>query len=213
MYCSKCGNSLAEGTPFCMSCGQSAHTGVSVTGAVATAGAPVMVVPLVSGVMVAGSVGRISYAGFWLRFVAHLIDTFILGILFLLALLAFILLSGIGAALSNLHSGEDISDIVALFGLGFLAGFGILVFCGVWLYYAFSESSDWQATPGKKMLGLRVTNLELQPISFARATGRYFGKLVSGLIPFAIGYIMAGFTEKRQALHDMLAGCLVLRND
>jgi len=213
VYCSKCGNSLAEGTSFCMTCGQSAYAGVSVTGAMASAGAPAMVVPTIAGVMVAGSVGRISYAGFWLRFVAHLIDTFILGVLFLLALLAFILISGIGAALSNLHSGEDISDIVALFGLGFLAGFGILVFCGVWLYYAFSESSDWQATPGKKMLGLRVTSLELQPISFARATGRYFGKFVSGLIPLALGYIMAGFTEKRQALHDMLAGCLVLRND
>jgi len=213
VYCSKCGNSLAQGTSFCMRCGQSAVAGVPAAGAVASAAAPVMVVPAVPGVMVAGSLVRISYAGFWLRFVAQLIDGFILGILFLLTLLAFIFISGIGAALSNLHSGEDLSAIVALFGLGFIAGFLILVFCGQWLYYAFSESSDWQATPGKKMLGLRVTNLELQPISFGRATGRYFGKFLSGLLPFAIGYIMAGFTEKRQALHDMLAGCLVLRND
>jgi uncharacterized RDD family membrane protein YckC len=213
VYCSKCGNSLAQGTPFCMRCGQSASAGVPAAGAVASAAAPVMIVPAVPGVIVAGSLVRISYAGFWLRFVAQLIDGFILGILFLLTLLAFLFISGIGAALSNLHSGEDISSIVALFGLGFIAGFLILVFCGPWLYYAFSESSDWQATPGKKMLGLRVTNLELQPISFGRATGRYFGKFLSGLLPFAIGYIMAGFTEKRQALHDMLAGCLVLRND
>jgi uncharacterized RDD family membrane protein YckC len=49
-----------------------------------------------------------------------------------------------------------------------------------------------------------------EKISFGKATGRYFGKIISGMI-LCIGYIMAGFTEKKQALHDMMAGCLVVR--
>jgi len=80
-----------------------------------------------------------------------------------------------------------------------------------WLYYAFSESSSWQATLGKKMLNLTVTDTDGQPISFARASGRYFSRFITSLIPLAIGYILAGFTEKKQAIHDMIASCLVLR--
>jgi uncharacterized RDD family membrane protein YckC len=60
-------------------------------------------------------------------------------------------------------------------------------------------------------LGLIVTDLQGQPVSFARASGRFFAKIITGMIPLGIGYIMAGFTEKKQALHDMIAGCLVLR--
>jgi uncharacterized RDD family membrane protein YckC len=81
----------------------------------------------------------------------------------------------------------------------------------MWLYFAGMESSARQATFGKSVMSLRVTNYEGQRISFGHATGRFFSKIVSGLIPFAIGYIMAGFTEKKQALHDLIAGTLVLR--
>jgi uncharacterized RDD family membrane protein YckC len=79
-----------------------------------------------------------------------------------------------------------------------------------WLYWALLESSRWQATLGKKMLGLQVTDLEGRRISFARATGRYFGKVISTLL-LLVGFAMAGFTEKKQALHDMIASCLVLK--
>lgn len=79
-----------------------------------------------------------------------------------------------------------------------------------WLYYALMESSSKQATIGKLALGLRVTDLNLHPIDFGRATGRYFGKIISGLL-LLIGYIMAGITERKQALHDILAGTLVIR--
>jgi uncharacterized RDD family membrane protein YckC len=72
------------------------------------------------------------------------------------------------------------------------------------------ESSAWQGTLGKKALGLTVTDLEGRRISFGRATGRYFAKIISTLI-LCIGYMMAGFTERKQALHDMIAGTLVLR--
>ena len=74
------------------------------------------------------------------------------------------------------------------------------------------ESSSWQATLGKKVLNLRVTDMAGARISFGKATGRHFAKLITGLIPLGIGFAMAGLTEKRQALHDMLASCLVLRD-
>jgi uncharacterized RDD family membrane protein YckC len=79
-----------------------------------------------------------------------------------------------------------------------------------WIYYASMESSSWQATLGKKILGLKVTDLAGNRISFARASGRFFGKILSGMI-LGIGFLMAGFTQRKQALHDILAGCLVLR--
>ena len=69
------------------------------------------------------------------------------------------------------------------------------------------------ATVGKKVLGLVVTDSEGRRISFGRATGRHFAKIVTNMIPLFIGYILAGFTEKKQALHDMIAGCLILRRN
>jgi uncharacterized RDD family membrane protein YckC len=80
-----------------------------------------------------------------------------------------------------------------------------------WLYFAGMESSARQATFGKSVMSLRVANYEGRRISFGHATGRFFAKIVSGMIPLAIGYIMAAFTEKKQALHDLIAGTLVLR--
>jgi uncharacterized RDD family membrane protein YckC len=73
------------------------------------------------------------------------------------------------------------------------------------------ESSARQATLGKSVMSLRVTNGEGQRLSFGHSSGRFFAKIISGMIPFAIGYIMAGFTAKKQALHDLIAGTLVLK--
>lgn len=90
--------------------------------------------------------------------------------------------------------------------------FAMLIFLGLnWLYFAGMESSERQATFGKATMSLRVTNLEGRRLSFGHATGRFFAKIITGMIPLGIGYIMAGFTEKKQALHDMIAGTLVLR--
>jgi uncharacterized RDD family membrane protein YckC len=80
-----------------------------------------------------------------------------------------------------------------------------------WLYHAYFESSDWQATPGKRVMSIYVTDMNGQRLSFLHATGRFFAKIITGLIPLGIGYIMAGFTERKQALHDMIAGTLVVR--
>jgi uncharacterized RDD family membrane protein YckC len=102
---------------------------------------------------------------------------------------------------------------MALFGpffMAFLLGWFVFLILQ-WLYFAGMESSERQATFGKSVMSLRVTNAEGQRISFGHATGRFFAKIVSGMVPLGIGYIMAGFTERKQALHDLIAGTLVFR--
>jgi len=86
----------------------------------------------------------------------------------------------------------------------------ILLLFGSWLYEAFMESSSYQATVGKMIFGMKVTDLNGNRISFERATGRHFAKWLSGVI-LGIGYIMVAFTERKQGLHDILAGTLVPR--
>jgi uncharacterized RDD family membrane protein YckC len=111
----------------------------------------------------------------------------------------------------GIHPGEEPDPHLIFMIIGF---YGILIgvtLLGGWLYYAYFESSSWQATPGKKALNLYVTDLNGNPVSFGRASGRFFAKIITGLIPLGIGYILAGITEKKQALHDMIASCLVLR--
>lgn len=88
--------------------------------------------------------------------------------------------------------------------------FALLGLAASWLYYAVLESGSYQGTLGKMLLNLKVTDLEGEQISFSRATGRFFGKFLSSFIIY-IGYIMIGLTEKKQGLHDILAGCLVVR--
>ncbi len=80
-----------------------------------------------------------------------------------------------------------------------------------WLYFAIMESSSYQATFGKQLLDIKVTDMEGKRISFWRATIRYFAKILSGMI-FYLGYLMIGFTEKKQGLHDIIAGTLVVND-
>ncbi|HXT86420.1 MAG TPA: RDD family protein [Verrucomicrobiae bacterium] len=147
----------------------------------------------------------IVYAGFWFRGAAYFLDT---------ATLAFVLgATVLGPILKNNHVGPSFQDAWKFYSGESPQATALLLLVQLisWLYFAAFESSPWQATPGKKVLGLRVTDLEARRISFVRASGRYFGKIISSLL-FGIGFLMAGFTEKKQALHDMLAGCLVLRD-
>jgi uncharacterized RDD family membrane protein YckC len=131
----------------------------------------------------AGYVASVEYGGFWIRVVAAIID----GIL--LAIVQFILRLAID---DNTVNGL-INTVIG------------------WLYYAGMESSARQATVGKMALGLTVTDLSGERISFLRATGRYFAKILSAII-LGIGFIMVAFTEKKQGLHDMIAGTLVVKN-
>jgi uncharacterized RDD family membrane protein YckC len=79
-----------------------------------------------------------------------------------------------------------------------------------WLYAALQESGRTQATIGKRAMGILVVDLDGYPISFGKASGRHFGKIVSGMILY-IGFFMALFTERKQTLHDMMAGCIVIK--
>ena len=79
-----------------------------------------------------------------------------------------------------------------------------------WLYEAFMLSGERQATLGKMALGIVVTDLDRRRLTFGRATGRHFAKYLSAIL-FGIGFLMAAFTEKKQALHDLVAGTLAIR--
>ncbi len=150
----------------------------------------------------------VSYAGFWKRFVAYIIDDIILsvaGVLIALPLGAVFGLSFLSGFSGETEPGAPMIALAAS-AIG-LAVVGVLV--ASWLYYAFMESSASQGTLGKMALGIKVTDMEGKRISFCKATGRYFGKIVSGMIMY-IGFIMAGFTAKKQALHDIMASCLVV---
>jgi len=143
---------------------------------------------------------QVTYAGFWWRFLAYLVDACVISVVFVP--LGFIL----GVGLTAGGGADENSPMFPLVNIG-LNGFQILT---MWLYYAFLESSSWQGTIGKKVVGLRVTDMNGNRISFGRATGRYFGMILSGMICF-IGWLMIAFTEKKQGLHDMLASTLVLK--
>jgi uncharacterized RDD family membrane protein YckC len=147
----------------------------------------------------------IAYAGFWFRAAAYLLDTSTLGFVLGGTVLRPILLKNhVGPSFQdawNFYTGDSPQATALL----------LLIQLVSWLYFATFESSPWQATPGKKVFRLRVTDLEGKRLSFIRASGRYFGKIISWLL-LGLGFVLAGFTEKKQALHDMLAGCLVLRD-
>jgi uncharacterized RDD family membrane protein YckC len=140
----------------------------------------------------------VRYAGFWRRFVALIIDYLVVGGGYAILLLVF------GVRFSQI---EGRNDFLAA-GTAATSVFMISI-VGSWLYFALMESSKNQGTLGKMALGLRVTDLDGRRINFGRATGRFFARLLSWMT-MSIGYIMAGLTPKKQALHDFVAGTLVL---
>jgi uncharacterized RDD family membrane protein YckC len=128
------------------------------------------------------------YAGFWRRLAAYLIDSILVSIVggILLAILA-----GIG--------GDG----------GAVIGYLIWI-VGSFVYYAVMESSEYQATVGKIALGIQVTDMNGNRVTFGRALGRNLAKILSALILY-IGFIMAAFTARKQALHDIIANTLVVK--
>jgi uncharacterized RDD family membrane protein YckC len=140
-----------------------------------------------------------NYAGFWLRLVAYLIDWALTTAVLCPVGFAF---GALGAVVDRGRQGPA--------GIGAQLLASLVSLFVVWLYYALCESSAWQGTVGKKVLGIRVTDEYGNRIGFGKATGRHFAKIVSSLICF-VGFIMIAFTEKQQGLHDMIAGTLVLQ--
>jgi uncharacterized RDD family membrane protein YckC len=138
-----------------------------------------------------------QHAGFWIRFAAYIIDYVIVTIASYIVIFALAL--GIGL---QSNGSEDVVAVIASVGMV------LIVFVGQWLYYAIMESSSYQGTLGKKAVGIAVTDELGRRIGFGRATGRYFAKIISGLI-LLFGYFMIGWTRRKQGLHDMIAGTLV----
>ena len=142
----------------------------------------------------------ISYAGFWLRTVATIADQFIFGLIFgiLASLCSWFYATLFDVALSN---GTEIVVEIVVF----------IIYLVVWiLYFPFMESRGG-ATFGKKILGIKVLNDNNEPVGFLRSLGRNLAKIISGMI-LMIGFIMAGFTKKKQGLHDIIANCVVVRS-
>jgi uncharacterized RDD family membrane protein YckC len=137
----------------------------------------------------AAMTGTTMYAGFWRRVAAFLIDGVLLGVVTVPLSLAF---GGDDASMTASSSASSISTVIG------------------WLYYTLMESSAKQATVGKMALGIIVMDLEGRRIGFGKATGRYFAKILSALI-IGIGFLMVAFTQRKQGLHDILAGTLVIK--
>jgi uncharacterized RDD family membrane protein YckC len=183
MNCPKCGSAIEEGSGFCGSCGERLTSP-----AAAWVPAPEV---------------RVAYAGFWLRAVAYAIDNLLLG---------FVLGNLLLRPLMGRPGGIPADDPWYLFEntTPQVTALMLLFLMGNWVYFSLSESSRWQATVGKKVLGLMVVDLQGHRLSFARASGRFFAKILSSMT-FLVGFFMAGFTQRKQALHDIVAGCLVIK--
>ncbi len=163
----------------------------------------------------AGTAEVREYAGFWLRFVAYIIDYVILQLLSSFIIIPILGALGFGffAATEGMQAGdigeeEALAMMVTLFST--LSSAALLTFILQILYFAILQSGSRQATLGKMALGLKVTDMNGEKIDFGKAVIRELSKLISYAI-LLIGYIMAGFTEKKQALHDIIPGTLVVK--
>ena len=140
--------------------------------------------------------GPAVYGGFWERFAAAFLDGLIIGIP--VAIIQYML----GEFGNTEYSGDLFR---AYFSLG-----NLISIVASWLYAALMESSPGQATIGKKALGLKVTTTDGGRISFGQATGRHFGKWLSAIL-LLIGYLMMLWDDRKQTLHDKMAGTLVVK--
>ncbi len=154
--------------------------------------------PSLSNQFLPNSARQVVYVGFWWRVLATLIDGIVTGVAG--AIIGGVLGFGIGIAMGAGTQMEAVAN-----GVGNLVG----IVLG-WLYSALMESSAQQATLGKMACGIIVTDTNGNRISFGRATGRHFAKFLSAII-LCIGYMMAGWTERKQALHDLLASTYVIK--
>jgi uncharacterized RDD family membrane protein YckC len=204
VYCNKCGSPNASMGVYCSRCGAPLNPAASAPGS-ATSATPAAAATAYAPVTTAGA----RYGGFWIRVVAAIIDAIIVRIPvhIVATMLGLGGLAAGGIGMGGLGHGAAALPLL-IFGGGVLA---LLTIAGSWLYEAFMLSSPYQATLGKMIFGMKVTDLNGNRISFARATGRHFAKYISTIVLF-IGYIMVGFTERKQGLHDMIAGTLVRRS-
>ena len=193
--CSTCGNVQLPDGRFCLFCGDllsqpnSRGTVPSQPAKPPAPAAPTALAPPV-------------YAGFWLRAWAGAIDAILeIGGALILTFIFDFVLRRFARQLGISPWGSKVAT-----GMAFI----LILSVGSWLYCAFTESSAWRATVGKRVLGLQVVTAEGDRIGFGQATVRHVMKFLS-LFFLTIGFMMAGWTKRRQALHDMPTDCLVIR--
>jgi uncharacterized RDD family membrane protein YckC len=147
----------------------------------------------------------VGYGGFWRRVAAHIIDQFVVfALLFAISLPFMVVAVALGGA-GGLE-GDEVSPAEIIVQL--LSGVAQLA---VLIAYAWGlPSSKYQATVGKMAMGMKVTDLYGQRISFMNAAGRALSKCISAIILY-FGFFMIGWDERKQGLHDKIAGTLVLR--
>ncbi|HEY9792344.1 MAG TPA: RDD family protein [Candidatus Obscuribacterales bacterium] len=199
--CWQCGQIEKTSRKYCEACGNSYDPSMPSTSRLTAPNTVPTAASALRGIQMANmralvSIDHVNYAGFWVRFGAYLIDS----ILLVIGIGAMVVILAFTAGLSHMNHG-----LASLMING-------LALLGVWFYFAGMESSEYQATCGKIFFGLRVTDTEGRKISFWRATGRYLAKFLSSL-PFNVGYLMIAFTEKKQGLHDSLAGTVVVKHN
>ncbi len=143
--------------------------------------------------------GTVQYAGFGSRLIAHCFDIAILVVVLLFVSGLLVIPDAFGWYSYDKFFNSSVTLV-----------FHTTLITTGWMYYVLYETSMYQATPGKWIMNLKVTDINRDKIGFVKATGRHFGKILSGVI-LLVGFIMAAFTENGQALHDRLAGCLVVK--
>jgi uncharacterized RDD family membrane protein YckC/Tfp pilus assembly major pilin PilA len=190
MLCGKCGSDNPATNAVCGQCG-AALTAGSRPGPQASPGAADRTAAAQPSVTHGPAPEAVPFAGFWRRFLAILIDDVIVSVALVMLAVATPVVAGIGRA-------GAASFVLVAYVLG------------PWLYCALMWSASTQATVGKMALGIKVTDEAGRRIEFGRATGRYFAQILTGL-SLGVGYAMAVFTRRRQALHDKVAGTLVVR--
>jgi uncharacterized RDD family membrane protein YckC len=203
MFCPKCGKETDASGKFCQWCGADIES--------VAARAPVATAEEDDGPEVG------IYAGLGRRFVAFIVDLVLVLLMGAVVITFFSLTNGIKYLYYLTVSGAHYSTLTEAGTLDaalgpILAAYGMLLVIIPWLYFAGFESSRSQATPGKVLMSLVVTDMQGSKPTFARTTLRFFGKFISALIIF-IGFLMIGFTKRHQGLHDRIAGCLVLLQD
>jgi len=147
----------------------------------------------------------VSYAGFWIRFVAYLIDAIILGVA-----MGIVQFAVLGSVLTFPHFDAQTRPEMIIAPMLGMIGLLSLVSIAISGAYESLFIFKYGATPGKMALGLKVVRPNGGPVDLGRAIGRYFGKMLSGIILY-IGYIMAGFDSEKKALHDMICDTRVIK--
>jgi uncharacterized RDD family membrane protein YckC len=148
----------------------------------------------------AASTGAVSYAGFWNRFAAYVIDVIIL-LPINLVLTYSHLASFLWLGTTQVTSQADMASARI---------FACILECIIWwIYLSVLLSCPWQASLGMKACGLKITDEGGNRISFGRATGRWFAMWLSGCPTLGIGFLMIAWTHKKQGLHDLIARTLV----